>query len=240
MNERRIASGKQPDGVARVEESLSTGIYARRKRGITVRRIVARIVEKHDPASRENSRRSRLDEPRIEVAGTCRQHFQRPTVRILERGPVQQIVPRRAEDVRHVLVHAHPSVCHGLPSGGVCTPVFPSPEASSARYTTYTAPPRTTAAGLKVAYASHRTMLSLIADRTVLPALGAKIGFTLGGLMNGPSIHDGCAHAGCAAHATTAATSSECLRTFTLGRRKWMSGLHCSNTTPHPNQTRWR
>src|SRR5258708_920198 len=105
MNERRIASGKQPDGVARVEESLSTGIYARRKRGITVRRIVARIVEKHDPASRENSRRSRLDEPRIEVAGTCRQHFQRPTVRILERGPVKQIVRRRDEDVRNVVVH---------------------------------------------------------------------------------------------------------------------------------------
>src|SRR5260370_28233 len=56
-------------------------------------------------------------------------------------------------------------------------PIRASPLASSARYSRYTLPSRTTAAGLKVAYASHATLVSFIAETNRDVRLGVMTGF---------------------------------------------------------------
>src|SRR5687768_4128319 len=80
----------------------------------------------------------------------------------------------------------------------VWPPIFASPVASSARYSTYTFPSLTTAAGLNVAYSSQRTMLSFMGERKVEPAFGASAGFASLGFSKGPNIHTrACARSGC-------------------------------------------
>src|SRR5207247_1155572 len=64
-----------------------------------------------------------------------------------------------------------------------------APLASSARYRRYTAPSFTTAAGLKVACSSHRTMVSLREERNRDAGPGVIAGFTALGFSKGPNIH---------------------------------------------------
>src|SRR2546426_5329157 len=63
-------------------------------------------------------------------------------------------------------VKRSPSALSANPIRDVCRPISVPPVASSARYSTYTLPSFTTAAGLKVAYSSHRTLPSLIGERS--------------------------------------------------------------------------
>src|SRR5688572_7858422 len=74
------------------------------------------------------------------------------------------------------LVNRRPSLLSASPSRDVWPPIFSSPLSSSARYSTKTLPFRTTAAGLNVAYASHRTRLSLVGERNVAAGLGVRTG----------------------------------------------------------------
>src|SRR6266571_8432539 len=94
-----------------------------------------------------------------------------------------------------------------------------SPLASSARYSTNTLPPFTTAAGLNVACSSHRTMLSPRGERNWDAGLGVMAGFTSRGFSNGPNIHvRPCPHAGCPVREPGADRSTTRTRAFS-GRR---------------------
>src|SRR5439155_1655984 len=66
-----------------------------------------------------------------------------------------------------------------------------SPLASSARYSTYTFPSLTAAAGLNVANSSHRTTLSFTGERNVAAGLGVRTGLTCWGFSKGPNIQPG-------------------------------------------------
>src|SRR3989454_746175 len=85
-------------------------------------------------------------------------------------------------------VKRSPSALSANPIRDVCRPISVPPVASSARYSTYTLPSFTTAAGLKVAYSSHRTLPSLIGEKKVAAPFGAIAGFTSGGFSKGPNI----------------------------------------------------
>src|SRR5687768_1638257 len=74
-----------------------------------------------------------------------------------------------------------------------------------------TLPPRMIAAGLKVAYSSHRTVLSLTGERKVDVARGTSTGFAARGFSNGPNIQarGDCAPSGALAVAPRATRARE-------------------------------
>src|SRR3954471_3224872 len=73
------------------------------------------------------------------------------------------------------------------------------PELSSARYSTFTLPSRTIAAGLKVCSTSHWTGFFTIGSLNVDAALGEITGLPVAGRVNGPMTQPGrfcpCEHA---------------------------------------------
>src|SRR6266704_2455881 len=85
-------------------------------------------------------------------------------------------------------VKRSPSALSANPIRDVCRPISVVAVASSKKYSTYTLPSFTTAAGLKVAYSSHRTLPSLIGEKNVAAPFGAIAGFTSGGFSKGPNI----------------------------------------------------
>src|SRR6266540_513556 len=109
-----------------------------------------------------------------------------------------------------------------------------SPVASSARYSTYTFPSFTTAAGLNVAYSSQCTPLSFIGERNVEARLGAIAGFTCLGFSKGPNIHSRrCPRAGAPAKAASEHHSAAGTRKLIIPGPPGDAGTVVRRLSPH-------
>src|SRR5439155_1145266 len=183
--ERRVRAGNQLQRIAGSEQRLTRGIHPRGQRRVAILAAVARVIQQDNPVRGEESGRTGLDQPGVEVPRAGREDLDQPAARVGQRRPIDEVVGGRDEDVGDVEVHPVLPAQHGW------RPICTSPLLSSARYSTYTFPSRTTAAGLKVAYSAHRTMLSLTGERNVAAGSGVRPGLTRWGFSKGPSIHPG-------------------------------------------------